>query len=605
MRPAVFRWAGLCCLGIACGGRADRIVVGADDGEAGAGGTGATAAAGGEGPTTGAGAGGTSGDGGTDTGSAGDLGTGGGDVPTACAPLAPRLIRLTFDQLLASIEALAGAGIADELRQEFAFPKDDAPAFPPLGAPTESSFIDDSRFAQSDGMAELAATRISENMEDFTGCSAASEPACVRGFLTDFAALAYRRPLTDADVANITTVADEAEAIGATPAKVLRTGVYAVLSTPSFLYRTEFGEATGTEGELTLTPYEIADALAFFVVNAPPDAELLEAAGADRLKTPADVAREVDRLLATPAARANLARAFGGYLGSNAIETAIVDDASATSGVLSSAAHELRFFLDDHLFSRPLDELLTSRDTRINADLAALYGVAFPPAGATADADGFAPATLPEQRAGFLTQAGFLIAANATPDRVSPFQRGTAINELVACGPALPSPQTDEQLVQAKLAAAEQLAGSSVRDQVEYRLTQAQCADCHAQVDAYGVTLEGFDLLGRARDVDEAGAPIRDEITLPAEADGAAVDGAAEMASAIAATGAFTSCVARAFLEYALAEGRPERDAACEVERALAEVTQADDPSFPSVIAAIAERSVLGPRSSTAARELP
>lgn len=602
--PAVVRWVGLSCLGLACGGRANRIVVGADDAEAGSAGTGAEGAVGGEGSNTTAGSGGKGGDGGNGLGSAGEAGTG-GQVSGACAPLAPRLIRLTFDQLITSIEALAGAQIADELRQEFAFPTDQAPAFPPLGAPTESSFIDDSRFALSDGIAELAATRIAENMEALTGCSAASEPACVRGFLTDFAALAYRRPLTEGDVANITTVADEADATGATAAQVLRTGVYAVLSTPSFLYRTEFGETSTTDGELELTPHEVANALAFFVTNAPPDSQLMAAADEDRLNTAADVAREVKRLLETSTARTNLARAFGGHLGSNAIEAAVVIDESATSGLLSAASQELRLFLGDHLFSRPLNDLLTSRDTRLNAELAALYGVAFPPAGVTPDADGFAQVILPEQRAGFLTQAGFLIAANLTPDRVSPFQRGTAINTRVTCGPTPPSPEADEQLLQAKLAAAEQLSGSSVRDQVEFRLMQVECAGCHVQVDTYGVALEGFDLLGRSRELDEVGAPIRDEVTLPPELDDTLVNGAAEMATVIAATDAFTACVTRAFFEYALAEARPERDTACEVERALAQVAEAGDPSFSSVIAAIAEGSLLRRRSSTAARSLP
>jgi hypothetical protein len=584
----------------ACGGRAANVTH-SDDPEAGRGGT-SSAGTGGAGGTSNGDAGAPD-QGGTDgggTAGAGDAGSGAGGTATACAPLSPRLIRLTHEQFVSSVEVLTDAAFADELRAEFQLGTS-ARTFPPLVS--EGNAIGENALAITDAMAQRTASYASDNIEVFSGCTTAGEIACVRDFLPGFAERAFRRPLTDADRQDLTRAADEAELINAAPADVLWAGVYSVLHAPSFLYRTEFGEAATNPGELELTPHEIADALAFFLRDAPPDLDLLQAATDGRLSTTEDMTREVERLLATPAVQTNLRRTVLDYLVGDVIQSVVLVDPAATGSLLGSAAFELDRFVSDHLFSGPLNALLTSRDTRINAELATLYGIPFPPSGATPDADGFAAVTLPESRAGFLSSVGFLLSSSL-PDRISAFRRGTRINQTIICGELPPIPVPEQPLIDAKLAAGEALAGSSARDMAEYRITQPACVDCHAQLDSYGIGLEGFDNLARVRAVDEVGAPIRASVTLPSKAGGAVVDGVVEMSAAIAESGAFTNCATRVFLRYALSETRPELDAACEVEQAVERASDAGDPSFSRLVTEIAV-SAFRTRQNAPAKRLP
>jgi hypothetical protein len=501
------------------------------------------------------------------------------------------LIRLTREQFVSSVEVLTGVAFADELRAEFELGTA-ARSFPPLAA--EGSAIDDNAFSSVDLIAQRTATYAADDIEAFSGCTLAGEVACVREFLLGFAETAFRRPLTDADLQDLTRAVDGAEAISATPADALWAGVYSVLHAPSFLYRTEFGEAAANPGELELTPHEVADALAFFLSDSPPDLDLLQAASDGRLSTADDVALQVERLLATPAVQANLTRAMGDYLLGDRLDLALIADPAFTETLRGSAATELERFVSDHVFSQPLESLLTSRDARINAELASLYAVDFPPSGVTPEADGFARVTLPDARTGFPSRVGFL-ASIGPVDRISIVQRGIGLMHLL-CGRVAPVPE-DETMHQAP-------EGLSVRDAADYRLNETTCVTCHQGFDPYGIALEGFDNLGRLRATDEVGAPIRASATLPQEVGGTAVDGAVQMAEAIAASGAFTNCVTSTFLVYALAQVRPELDAACEVERAVERASETGDPSFPRLVTEIA-LSAFRTRQSAPARRLP
>jgi hypothetical protein len=574
----------------ACGGRASKVSH-SDDPEAGRGGTSSAGAAGAGGAGNGdAGAPDQGGSGGSGTAGAGDSGSGAGGTASACAPLAPRLIRLTDEQFVSSVEALAGEVLANQLRSDLNLGTS-ARGFPPLRV----NAIDDNTFSSVDRIAQETATYAVDNIEAFSGCTAAGEIACVRAFLPDFAEIAFRRPLTDTDTADLTRAADEAEAISATPADVLWAGVYSVLHAPSFLYRTEFGEAGANAGELVLTPHEVADALAFFLRDAPPDSELLQAASDGRLSTAEDVRLQVERLLATPGVQANFIRAVGDYLVGDSLDTALINDPLFTETLRSSAAIELDHFVSDHLFSEPLGALLTSRGARINAELAPLYEITFPPSGVMPDADGFARVTLPDSRAGFPSRVGFF-ASLASVDRISIVRRGIKFSQML-CGVIPPLPE-DPAIPH------EPPQGLSEREKADYRMTETTCATCHQAFDPYGIALEGFDNLGRLRAADEVGAPIRASATLPEELGSVEVDGAVQLADTVAASGAFTNCVAQTFLAYALTQVRPELDATCEAEQLVERAGGDGDPSFSRLVSEIAI-SAFRMRQSAPARRLP
>src|SRR5262249_32960374 len=155
--------------------------------------------------------------------------------------------------------------------------------------------------------------------------------------------------------------------------------------------------------------------------------------------------------------------------------------------VRSSMYHESDLFLQDVLGGGKLADLLTSRKSRINQALAPIYGVAWPPAGATPDADGFAAVDLPETRAGMLTQGGFLVAP-ARPMAGSVVGRGLLVNAAVLCNvnPAFPT-----QLAADIAKASSLLANASEKEKAAYRADKSRpCSGCHPNFDPYGLALE-------------------------------------------------------------------------------------------------------------------
>src|SRR5215510_5401865 len=112
-------------------------------------------------------------------------------------------------------------------------------------------------------------------------------------------------------------------------------GIYGVLSSPSFLYRTEYGTDPLADGPLT--PYEIAQELSYFVADAPPDTELLAAAAAKTTAnqgfTSDEIRTHITRLLGMPSARANLEAAMIAYFQMPGIPSVVID-APSVPGVM-------------------------------------------------------------------------------------------------------------------------------------------------------------------------------------------------------------------------------------------------------------------------------
>ena len=107
--------------------------------------------------------------------------------------------------------------------------------------------------------------------------------------MTTLARRAYRRPVTDADVQPLVAIYREGRAERDFDAGIER-ALEALLSSPSFLFRVERdpaqGRPAGTRpgGAYRLSDLELASRLSFFLWQSIPDDELLDVAGAGRLK---------------------------------------------------------------------------------------------------------------------------------------------------------------------------------------------------------------------------------------------------------------------------------------------------------------------------------
>jgi hypothetical protein len=193
--------------------------------------------------------------------------------------------------------------------------------------------------------------------------------------------------------------------------------------------------------------------------------------------------------------------------------------------------------------------LFTAPFTFVNARLAQHYGVQGPADDAT-----FMRVSLdPAQRAGFLTQAGFLTALSS-PTESSPFKRGAWVRRRLLCQD-LPDPPDDVPVLP------EPQPGQSLRDRAAQHSSSAACSGCHRLIDGLGFGLEQYDALGRFRTMDH-GLPIDSsgDITSTEDTDGAFVGGA-QLAARLSTSKQAQRCVATQWLRYALARHEGDDDA--------------------------------------------
>src|SRR5690606_14653616 len=141
---------------------------------------------------------------------------------------------------------------------------------------------------------------------------AGEELECGKAFIADFGRRAYRRPLTDAERARYEALFDEILAADGFTAAV-EAFLYTVLLSPNFLYRVESGEASPGDTVARPTPYEMASRLSYAFWQSAPDAELLAAAEAGELATPAGIEARARAMLADPRS-ARLFRYFEEWL---------------------------------------------------------------------------------------------------------------------------------------------------------------------------------------------------------------------------------------------------------------------------------------------------
>ena len=201
--------------------------------------------------------------------------------------------------------------------------------------------------------------------------------------LFDFAARAYRRPLSPADRADLLSFYREArERYGLDHEGAIREAIVLVLTSPKFSYRVDLVEARG--GIQPLSDFDLASRLSYFLWSSMPDEELLQHAAAGDLHEPEVIKAQARRMLQDPRIRA-LAVEFGGnwldFRDFEQIGTVDRERFPSFSDELREAMFEepVRFLLDVFRHNRSILDFLYARDTFVNPILARHYGM--PPGG--------------------------------------------------------------------------------------------------------------------------------------------------------------------------------------------------------------------------------
>jgi Protein of unknown function (DUF1592)/Protein of unknown function (DUF1588)/Protein of unknown function (DUF1595)/Protein of unknown function (DUF1587)/Protein of unknown function (DUF1585) len=490
-------------------------------------------------------------------GSAAASGGGGGTTsvdPAAGAPSGPgalsatsRAMRLSNAQWEATIQDLFRLPAPLGLSSSFV-------ADPSLGAFDTYGgqlLVDSNRWQDYQTAAETVAKQVAHDPQLLAGLAPAAADATTRkaNFLRDFGLRAFRRPLTDADVARYSAVFDKgAPLIGSGDAFVdgVELTLRAFLQSPNFLYRLETS-ASVVGGRVPLNDYEIGARLSYGLTGTMPDDGLLGAAAAGKLHGAADVTTEAQRLVGLPSGQTAGLAFHAQLLHFSEYEQIQKDPLKApafTAELVPALKQEALAFIQNVVYEqdRGIAELLSAPYTFANSSVAGLYGanVPAPPAG---QADAFVRLELdPTQRAGLLTQIGFL-AANGIDQTPSIIPRGVHIAEDILCVP-LPAPPANVPPLPA-------LDPSSTnRERVATLTMNAPCSGCHTSlINPLGFALETLDGFGQYRTT-ENGKPIDATGTYSIDGKDVSFNGPVELMKALATSEQVHDCYARHLAEY-------------------------------------------------------
>ena len=224
------------------------------------------------------------------------------------------------------------------------------------------------------------------------------------------------------------TDARDGLALGESVALVLQ----ALLQSPHFLYRVEFGAGTPTALVVALGDHELASRLSYFLWASMPDDALFAAAAAGELHTAEQVEAQARRMLDHPRARAMVLHFHAQWLDYGDID-GLTKDVTVfpdyTQELAIAQRAEIDAFIDHVIFQGDgtLGALLGAPYTFVDDALAEYYGLPAP--------GGTGPQQVtPADRdvAGVLTQ-GAILAVHAKPHETHPILRGLFVREQLLC----------------------------------------------------------------------------------------------------------------------------------------------------------------------------
>ena len=480
------------------------------------------------------------------SGSGANSGTGGAPMPVTFAPATGAYRRLTSTAFQNSLRDLLGGSVTvGELEPD----SWSIGGFASVSAATVS--ISQVGVEDYQTAIEAATTQVfsdTTRRDKLLGCKPASvsDTTCFQSFVKTFGRLAWRQPLTAAQVTRYSQLVGTVASSMGDAYEGMRAGMSGLLQSPNFLYRLERGAAPASGGSSPFWQYtsrEMASRLSYFLTNSTPDAMLLAAADSDSLTTADAVRQQADRLLSTTAGHESV-KNFATELYQLGIIAGRAKDPTMypqyAAALQNAMMQEIPAMFENIVFTQngsALD-LFTTRNTFVTKDLATLYGL--PTTGLSSTT--LSPATLPADglRAGLLGTAGFL-SLYASQKEGSPTQRGKFIRQILLCQ-TIPDPPANVNLMLPDPPAGVVL---TKRQKLTNHEAVASCAVCHKLMDPLGLTLENFDAIGGLRSTDQ-GLPI----DVSGNLDGMAFNGPIELGQALASQPATADCLVRNFYRY-------------------------------------------------------
>lgn len=326
--------------------------------------------------------------------------------------------------------------------------------------------------------------------------SSASERACAESILRRLATQAFRRPVSDNDLAPYMGLfSDRAEVDGFEVG--VRTGLQGILASPDFVFRLELGPPNGVEPGETyrIRDIDLASRMSFFLWSTPPDEELIRLAEEGQLSDDGVLEVQLRRMLADPKAESLSTRFAAQWLRLEDLET-VKPDRLMFPDYHEQLKEALRretelFFHSIVVEDRSVFDLYTADYTFLNERLAKHYGVM----GVTGET--FRRVSYPDGTRRGLLGHGSILTLTSHAGRTSPVLRGKWVMEVLMGTPPPPPPpgvptleETEGAVDGRRLTTAERMA---------LHRESPSCNSCHRFMDPIGLALDNFDVTGQWR----------------------------------------------------------------------------------------------------------
>ncbi|MCE9674013.1 DUF1592 domain-containing protein [Myxococcus stipitatus] len=382
-----------------------------------------------------------------------------------------------------------------------------------------------------------------------------NDRACLETFIRGWGSRVLRYPLPPAEVTAFADVAGTTPVDRAAVADVITT----LLNSPWFLYRVEHGTTAG-QPVSPLSAFELAAKLSYQFWQAPPDDALWASAVDGSLLTESGFNAQLDRMMKSPQLRSSLDEFISEWLRleelpslvalrNDPVYQAFVGAEMPTDAARTAMFEDVQLSAWNTLVSggSVSDFLHDRRSYTADPFLAAIYGVP------VWDGTGPAPLIPSQNRSGLLTRPALLATGTAS---TRPIHKGYLVRNALLCQQVgAPPPNASDR----PPAPTENM---TTRQVVSQLTSGGSCGGCHNNtINPPGFVLEGFDALGRERDVERLYDKQGRQTATPSvdtsadvwlyDSEQRVISNAAELSRMIDDSQLFQSCVAQHYFRFA------------------------------------------------------
>jgi hypothetical protein len=529
-----------------------KIVGGTQGASTGAGGLSGSSTGTGSTSSTGTGSTGTVGS----TGTGSSTGTVGSTTPGICTPGIPatsqvaRLTNTEYDRTIRDLLGVTQLQAAANVYPSTLLATDQAGGLTDLGWSAYQSV------AEMIASQVMASPTLTANFLKCTPTTTGSGATCLHNTIVQFGRRAFRRPLTNDEVAAFDAMVSKGAQITPTgaPTEIAEALLYMFLISPSFLQHAETAGTADSNGHFTLSNFEVASRLSYLLWGTTPDDTLSTAADNNQLTTSAQILAQAQRMIKDPKAHDMVSDFHRFYLimGTNTrwdqINKSTTLFPAFSAAVVPDMENETQQFFDDVVFKYggTFQDLFLSTRAYVTATTAPFYGLKAANYGTSLTEVDMDPA----ERPGFLTRLAFLNAYSSYSN-TSPILRGAFINkQLLGVPIAAPPPGAD----QTPLPTGADL--DTVRKATDEMTSASACSSCHhSYINPPGFALEAFNTVGTWQTVDTtfASTGVAVDTTADVMIDGAPVHvtGPADLMAALAKSTQAQQQYATLWVQYA------------------------------------------------------